>query len=116
MIYLNAFIVCGVICAVGQLIIEYTKLTPAHVNTFLVIVGAFLSMVGVYDKLIGFSEAGASVPITNFGHILFKGAYLGLKNNGITGLLNGILASSSGGLTITIISAFLISLIFKPKQ
>ena len=116
MIYLNAFIVCGFICMIGQIIIEHTKLTPAHVNTLLVIIGALLSSVGIYDKLISFSEAGASVPITNFGHILFKGAYDGLTENGLTGLLNGILSSSSGGLSITIISAFFVSLIFKPKH
>ena len=116
MIYLNAFVICGLICAIGQLIIEYTKLSPAHVNTLLVLIGALLSFIGIYDKLLNFSEAGSSVPITNFGHILFKGAYQGLKTNGLTGLLNGILSSCSGGLTITIISAFIISIIFKPKH
>lgn len=116
MIYLNAFIICGLICLIGQLIIEYTNLTPAHVNTLLVIIGSILSCFGIYDKLLEFSEAGASVPITNFGHILFKGAYNGFTSNGLTGLLNGILSSSSGGLSITIISAFIISVIFKPKH
>lgn len=116
MIYLNAFIICGLICAIGQLVLEYTSLTPAHLNTFLVIAGSILSFFGIYDTLIKFSEAGATVPITNFGNTLFKGAYEGFKNDGITGFLTGILSNSSGGLTVTIIMSFIVSITCKPQN
>lgn len=114
--YLNAFILCGLICMLGQLLIELTNLTPAHTNTILVVLGAFLSMIGVYDKLVDFSIAGASVPITNFGHILFKGAYNGFLKDGFTGLLQNIFSLTGGGLTITILIAFVIGILFKPKH
>lgn len=114
--YLNAFILCGLICALGQLLIELTNLTPAHTNTILVVLGAFLSMIGVYDKLVHFSIAGASVPITNFGHILFKGAYNGFLEDGFTGLLQNIFSLTGGGLTVTILIAFVIGILFKPKH
>lgn len=116
MIYLNAFLLCGAICLIGQLIIEYTNFTPAHVNTLLVITGAFLSMIGIYDKLASWGGAGSSVPITNFGHILFKGAYIGYQANGMTGLLNGIFSNCSGGLAVTIIIAFVVAVFAKPKH
>lgn len=114
--YLNAFILCGLICALGQLLIELTNLTPAHTNTILVVLGAFLSMIGVYDKLADFSIAGASVPITNFGHILFKGVYTGFLEDGFTGLLQNIFSLTGGGLTVTILIAFVIGILFKPKH
>ena len=116
MIYLHAFLLCGLICAIGQLIIEFTNLTPGHVNAIFVVSGAFLSFLGVYEILLSWGKTGASIPITNFGYLLFKGAYEGFMKDGITGLLNGILSTSSGGLSVTIIIAFLIGLISKPKH
>ncbi len=116
MIYVNAFIICGFICAIGQIILENTKLTPGHLNAILVISGAFLSCIGVYEILLSWGGAGASVPITNFGHLLFKGAYEGFQSDGITGLLNGILKTSSGGLAVTIIMAFLVAVFTKPQH
>ncbi len=116
MIYLTAFITCGLICALGQIILENTKLTPGHVNSILVVLGAVLSFLGIYDVLLSWAGAGASVPITNFGHLLYKGAIEGFQKDGITGLLNNILSKSSGGLTVTIIMAFLVGLFSKPKH
>lgn len=116
MIYLQAFIVCGLICAIGQIIIENTNLTPGHVNAILVIAGAVLSFFGIYDLLLSWAGAGASVPITNFGHLLFKGAYEGFLSDGMTGLLNGILKTSSGGLAVTIILAFVVAVFTKPQN
>lgn len=116
MIYLKAFLICGFICAIGQTILEYTKLTPGHVNTLLAVSGAILSFFGIYEYLLDFAGAGASVPITNFGHLIFKGAFEGLKQDGITGLLNGIFSTSSGGLAVTIIIAFVVAIIAKPKH
>lgn len=116
MIYINAFLVCGIICALGQLILEYTNLTPGHLNAILVITGAFLSFFGIYEYLLDIAGAGASVPITNFGHLIFKGAYEGFKSDGITGLLTGILSTSSGGLSVAIIMAFLVAIFSRPKH
>ena len=116
MIYLNAFIVCGIICAIGQIILENTKLTPGHLNALLVIIGSLLSCFGIYEILLSWGGVGASVPITNFGHLLFKGAYEGYISDGMTGLLNGILATSSGGLAVTIILAFIVAVFTKPKH
>lgn len=116
MIYLYAFVVCGLICLLGQIVLNYTKLTPGHLNTILVIVGAFLSSIGVYDILIDFAGGGATSPITNYGHLLVSGALKGYELEGFTGFLKYFLFTSSGGVSITIISAFLITLIFKPKH
>lgn len=116
MIYINAFIMCGLICAIGQIILENTTLTPGHLNAILVIAGAFLSCFGIYEIFLSWGGAGASVPITNFGHLLFKGAYEGFLENGMTGLLNGIFATSSGGLAVTIISAFVVAVFAKPQH
>lgn len=116
MIYFNAFLICGLICAIGQLILENTNLTPGHLNAILVVTGAILSFLGIYECLLDYAGAGASVPITNFGHLLFKGAYEGLKSDGFTGLLKGILTTSSGGLSVAIIMAFLVAIFSKPKH
>lgn len=116
MIYINAFLISGLICAIGQIIIEFTKYTPGEVNTFLVVMGSFLSFLGIYDKLVKYAGAGATVPITNFGHLLFKGAYEGFLNDKITGLLTNIFSKTSGGLAFTIVIGFIIGLIFKPRH
>lgn len=116
MIYLNAFLFCGFVCAIGQYILEKTTLTPGHLNTILVVAGAFLSGIGLYDKFISFAGAGATVPITNFGCLLYKGAITGYKANGFTGLISGLLSTSSGGLCVTIIFSTLIALLCKPKH
>ena len=114
--YFYAFLVCGFICVVGQVILEYTKLTPGHVNTILAVSGAVLSFLGIYEYLLDFAGAGASVPITNFGHLIFKGAYEGFQKDGITGLLSNVFSTSSGGLSVTIIIAFIVALVSKPKH
>lgn len=114
--YVNAFILCGLICAIGQIILENTKLTPGHLNALLVIIGALLSCFGIYDILTSWAGAGASVPITNYGHLLFQGAYEGYINDGLTGLLNGIMSTSSGGVAVTIIMAFIVAVFTKPQH
>lgn len=116
MIYINAFILCGLICALGQLLLDNTNLTPGHLNAILVVIGAFLSFLGLYEVMLDWAGAGASVPITNFGHLLFKGAYEGFLSDGVTGLLKGILSTSSGGLSVAIIMAFLVAIFSKPKH
>lgn len=116
MIYLYAFIICGIICAIGQIILENTNLTPGHLNTIFVIVGAVLSFFGIYELLIEWGGSGATIPITNFGHLLFKGAYEGFTKYGITGLFKNILTLGQTGITVAIIMSFLVAICTKPKH
>lgn len=115
MIYLNAFIFCGLVCAIGEIILENTKLTPGDLNTILVVSGVILSALGLYEIFIEWAGGGATMPITNFGHVVFEGAYTGFQEMGITGLLTGLL-SSGAILSVTIIAAFIVTIIFKPKH
>lgn len=113
---LNAFIFCAVVCLIGQIILENTKLTPGHLNTIFVIVGSILSGFGIYEKFVIWAGAGATVPITNFGHLLTSSAIDGFKEFGFIGIFSGLLVNASGGLTITIIVSYLTALFFKPKN
>ena len=114
--YLKSFLFCGIVCAVSQYILEKTKLTPGHINTMLVIVGCFFSSIGIYDIFIEKFHAGATVPIMNFGHLLVTGASEGYLEYGFTGLFKGVLTNAGAGISFAIISAFLISLIFKVRH
>lgn len=116
MIYLYAFLFCGLLCAISQYILEKTNLTSGHINTILVIFGCFLSGLGIYDKLIEIFQAGATVPIVNFGHLLVTGASTGYKTSGFLGLIKGLFDNIGAGLTTTIVSAFIITLFFKPRN
>ncbi len=116
MIYVNAFIFCGLVCLIAQFILEETNLTPGHINAILVVAGSVLGGLGIYEIFIECAGAGATVPITNFGYLLVESAYLGYLDNGFTGLIQNILAGASGGLTITIVISFLVALLFKPKN
>ena len=116
MTYLLSFLFCGVLCALSQLVLDKTKLTPGHVNTILVIIGCILSGFGIYDHLINIFSAGCSVPIMNFGHLLVTGASVGFKDYGFIGLFKGIVVNASAGISITIFMAVLMSLFFKVKH
>ena len=116
MTYLLSFLFCGVLCALSQLVLDKTKLTPGHVNTILVIIGCILSGFEIYDHLINIFNAGCSVPIMNFGHLLVTGASEGFKDYGFIGLFKGILVNASAGISITIFMAVLMSLFFKVKH
>ena len=116
MIYLKSFLFCGTICALSQYFLEKTKLTPGHVNTILVIIGCILSGFKIYDKLIEMFNSGASIPIVNFGHLLVLGASEGFDKYGFIGLFKGILVNASAGISIAIVCAFIVSLIFKIKN
>ena len=111
-----SFIFCGVICVLGQIILDNTKCTPGHVTSLFVVLGAFLGMIGIYDKIIDYVGTGANIPITSFGNTLFKGAYTGFKNGGFLGLFDNMLCSVSLGITSAIIFSFLFSLIAKVKD
>ena len=116
MTILYSFIFCGLICVIGQIILDNSKLTPGHITSTFVVIGAFLGMLGLYDKIIEFVGAGASVPIISFGNTLFKGAYIGLKSNGIIGLFSNILCPVSLGISSAIIISFLFTLFSKVKD
>ncbi len=114
-IYLAAFLVGGAICVLGQLLIDLTPLTPAHVLTLLVVLGGITSALGWYEPLVEFAGAGATVPITSFGHSLVKGAIAEAESQGLIGALSGVFKLTSAGITSAIIFGFLVALVFKPK-
>lgn len=115
MIFVWAFIVGGLICVVGQLLMDFTKLTPAHVMAILVVAGAVLDGLGLYEPLIKFAGAGASVPITSFGNSLVHGAMAEAKAHGIVGIITGIFEVTSAGISAAIVFSFLASLFFKAR-
>ncbi|MHC6179849.1 stage V sporulation protein AE [Clostridium sp. JNZ X4-2] len=110
-----AFVVGGIICVIGQIMMDVFKLTPAHTTTTLVVVGAILGGFGLYEPLIKFAGAGASVPISSFGNSLVKGAIMEAKEFGIIGVLTGIFEVTSAGISAAIIFGFIGALLFKPK-
>jgi stage V sporulation protein AE len=112
---LIAFVIGGLICVVGQLLLDAVKLTPAHVMSILVASGAVLDGLGLYDPLIEFAGAGATVPITSFGHALYHGAWHKAEQVGLIGLIAGIFEVPSAGISAAIVFSFFAALIFKPK-
>ncbi len=116
MIYLNSFLFCGLVCMLGQLILDNTKLTPGHITVIFVIVGAFLDIFNIYDHLVLLFGGGALVPITSFGHMLTHGSMHGYMEDGFLGLFTGALNLTSAGISATIIISFYLSLIFKPRD
>ena len=116
MIYLNAFIFAGLVCLIGQIILDNTKLTPGHVTTMFVVVGAFLDIFSIYDKFVLWAGGGALVPITSFGHLLIHGAIEKANEFGLIGLAMGMFDLTSSGIISAIVFSFLLSLIFKPKD
>lgn len=116
MVYFYGFIICGLICALGQTLYEYTKLSAGHITSIFVSLGCFLEFFGIYDKLLKIGGMGASLPITNFGHSLMHASLIGLKNEGILGIGKNMLSMTSGGITTAILLSFLCALIFKSKE
>ena len=116
MIFINAFILVGLISMLGQIILDNTKLTPGHITSLFVSLGALLSFLGIYDKLIEFSKIGSSVPITSFGNLLYKAALEGYHTQGILGIFSKMLSTTSAGISATVIFAFIAAIIFKSKN
>ena len=114
--YLKAFLVGGLLCALGQILIDKTKLTPARILVSYVVLGVFLGAIGVYQPLIEFAGAGASVPLTGFGSLLAKGVREAIQEDGFLGIFTGGLKASAGGITAAITAGLLSSLIFKAKD
>ncbi|GAB2704009.1 stage V sporulation protein AE [Paenibacillus thermoaerophilus] len=115
MIYLWAFVIGGLICVCGQVLIDVFKQTPAHTMSILVVAGALLDGLGLYEPLVKFAGAGATVPITSFGNALVHGALTELNNTGWIGLITGIFKITSAGISAAIIFSFLAALVVRPK-
>lgn len=113
--FIWAFLIGGFICVIGQLMMDIFKLTPAHTTCTLVVIGTILGGLGLYDPLVEFAGAGASVPISSFGNSLVKGALVEAQTYGIIGVLTGIFEITSAGISSAIIFGFMAALIFKPK-
>lgn len=113
--YLIAFLVGGFICMIGQVLLDKFKLTPSHVMSSFVVSGAILDGFGLYDKLIEFAGAGATVPISSFGHSLLHGAMAAAEDDGFLGIVTGMFQLTSAGISSAILFAFLVALIFQPK-
>lgn len=116
MMYLNAFWVGGLICLLAQLILDNTKLSPGHVLAGFTVAGGILGGLGIYDKLVTFAGAGATVPISSFGNALVKGALQEASTHGLVGVLTGMFELTSAGITAAIIFAFLTAVVFNPKS
>lgn len=116
MIYINAFIFCAVVCMIGQLILDNTKLTPGHITTIFVIIGSFLDSFNIYDKFVLWAGGGALVPITSFGHLLIHGTMDTVNKFGPLGLFMGMFDLTSSGIVSVIIFSFFFSLIFKARD
>ena len=114
--YIKAFVVGGALCAVGQILIDKTKLTPARILVGFVVAGVLLSAVGLYKPLVDFAGAGATVPLSGFGHLLAKGVRAAVNDYGILGAFSGGISAAAGGITASIVFAFIIALFFKPKD
>ena len=113
--YLKAFLVGGLICIVGQILLDKTKLTPARILVSFVCVGAFLELFGLYKPIIEFAQAGGSVPLTGFGSILTDGVKKAIDSEGFIGILKGGLIASAAGIDASLLFGFLASVVFKSK-
>ena len=116
MIFLKAFIFCGLISMIGQIILDSTKLTPGHITSLFVIVGSALDVFNIYDKFIEWCGGGALVPITSFGHLLIHGAMEKASQTNFIGLATGMFGLTAAGITSAIIFSFYFSLLFRPKD
>ena len=114
--YLKAFLVGGLLCVIGQILIDRTKLTPARILVCYVVLGVILGGTGVYEKLVDFAGAGATVPLTGFGNTLAKGVREAVQEQGVLGALTGGLKATAGGITAAVFFGFLAALVCNPKD
>ncbi len=114
--YLWSFLIGGLLCAIGQVLIDYTKLTPARILVAYVVAGVVLGAVGLYKPFAEFAGAGATVPLTGFGYLLSEGVKEAVNEKGLLGALTGGLTSSAAGITAAMVFGLVVALIFKPKE
>ena len=112
--YLNAFLCGGILCAIGQILIDKTKLTPARILTGYVVAGVFLQAIGVYQHLVDWGGAGATVPLTGFGYSLAKGVEQAVAEKGLLGALTGGLTATAGGITAAVLFSLIAALLVRP--
>ena len=116
MIFLKAFLVGGAICLIGQLLVDYTKLTPARILVTFVVLGVVLGGLGLYQPLVDWAGAGATVPLTGFGNTLVQGTKAAIREDGLLGVLTGPLSAGSAGITGAILCGLIVSFLAKPKS
>ena len=116
LMYLKAFLVGGGLCVIAQILIDKTKLTPARILVGSVVGGVILSALGFYEPLVEFAGAGATVPLSGFGHSLAKGVRSAVAEKGFLGIFTGGLSATAGGITAALVFGFIIALFFKPKD
>ena len=114
--YVKAFVVGGLLCVVGQLLIDKTKLTPARILVCYVVLGVFLGGIGLYERLVDFAGAGATMPLTGFGNTLARGVRKGIEEKGILGIFTGGLTAAAGGIAAAVVFGWLAGLIFRQKD
>lgn len=114
--YLKAFLVGGILCMIGQILIDKTKLTPARILVSYVVIGVFLGAIGVYKPLVDFAGAGATVPLTGFGYNLAKGVKEAVEEDGFLGIFTGGLKATAGGIAVAVTCGLLASILFKAKD
>lgn len=115
MTYISAFIVGGIICVLGQILMDTTKLTPARILVIFVTLGTILGAFGIYDKIIEIGGAGASIPLPGFGNSLAKGAIKAVEEQGLIGAFTGGITGTAAGITAAIFFGYTMALIFNPK-
>ncbi len=116
MIFLKAFIIGGLICVIGQLLIDLTKLTPAKILVSFVVLGVILGGLGLYEPLVDFAGAGATIPLTGFGNALAKGVKEAIQNDGAVGIITGGISACAAGVTVAILSGLIVAILGKSKD
>ena len=114
--YIKAFLIGGLLCLIGQILIDKTKLTPARILVGYVVAGVVLGALGIYKPIADFSGAGATVPLTGFGYTLSKGVKEAVETDGFIGILTGGLKATAGGITAAICAGLLVSLLFRARD
>lgn len=116
MIYIMAFLFCGTLCLIAQIILDNTNLTPGHITSIYTVGGAVLSFLGIYDKIIAVCGAGATIAISNFGHSVYSSGLAGYYESGVLGIFSGLLCQPSLAIVSAVIFSFIFSLFFKPRD
>ena len=114
--YIRAFICGGIICVIGQVLMDKTKLTAARILVLFVVAGCILGALGIYESIVDFGGAGATVPLPGFGYLLARGVMQEVSQFGVRGIFTGGLRAAAGGVTVAVLSGFLCAVLFNPKE
>ena len=114
--YIQAFIFSGIVCLICQIVLDNTKLTPGHITSSVTVIGALLSFLGIYDKIVSWCGAGATVLIANFGHMLYSAGVAGYAESGVLGLFSNLLCSSGIAIVSVVVFSFIFTMVFKAKD